>query len=424
MRTERKQDLLCSFPAVPSDISEMMKGKKAKNFIVFLTKGNELFARGYHRYTNGRLAERQRYVFAKDGFVRYGTDQKGKWGIRSEFREPVFCSTSYGGWFDNSYTVLNMKAISQSCMKYSLAEKYAGNLIIEYLRLYCKHPNIEYLLKSGYYPIIEFAHGFWGGRRTLSVSSEINWKSNNLLKMLNLNRTEFFTLKGSESYYEYYICWRERFPELKPDDLLALAKIFKSEHGTLKNFCEETGLKPQRIARYLNENKVSTYDYSDYIDQCRELGYDMHDTAISMPHNFQAMHERLSDLINFRATEKSRISFAEHYNRRKILEYSSGNLFIRQPESYDEIVAEGKILHHCVGGYAERHSTGVLHIMFIRARDKPDIPYYTMEISTDGQIVQVRGVRNAPPTEEVSEFMELYRIHLSEIFSKKEKKSA
>ena len=424
MRTERKQDLLCSFPAVPSDISEMMKGKKAKNFIVFLTKGNELFARGYHRYTNGKIVERQRYVFAKDGFVRYGTDHNGKWSIRSEFREPVFCITSYGGYFDNSYEVLNMKAISQSCMKYSLAEKYAGNLIIEYLRLYCKHPNIEYLLKSGYYPIIETFHGFWGGKRTLSVSSEINWKSNNLLKMLNLNRTEFFTLKGSESYYEYYICWRERFPKLKPDELLALAKIFKSEHGTLKNFCEETGLKPQRIARYLNENKVSTYDYSDYIDQCRELGYDMHDTAISMPHNFQAMHERLSDLINFRATEKSRISFAEHYNGRKILEYSSGNLFIRQPESYDEIVAEGKILHHCVGGYAERHSMGKLHIMFIRARDKPDMPYYTMEISTDGQIVQVRGVRNASPTEEVSEFTELYRVHLAEIFSKKEKKSA
>lgn len=424
MRTERKQKLFYEFPAVPSDISEMMKGKKAKNFIVFLTKGNELFARGYHRYTNGRLVEKQKYVFAKDGFVRYGTDQKGKWGIRSEFREPVFCITSYGGYFDNSYEVLNMKAISQSCMKYSLAEKYAGNLIIEYLRLYCKHPNIEYLLKSGYYPIIETFHGFWGGKRTLSVYSEINWKSNNLLKMLNLNRTEFFTLKGSESYYEYYICWRERFPKLKPDELLALAKIFKSEHGTLKKFCEETGLKPQRIARYLNENKVSTYDYSDYIDQCRELGYDMHDTAISMPHNFQAIHERLSDLINFRATEKSRISFAEHYNGRKILEYSSGNLFIRQPESYDEIIAEGKILHHCVGGYAERHSMGKLHIMFIRARDKPDIPYYTMEISTDGQIVQVRGVRNASPTEEISEFVELYRVHLEEIFSKKEKKSA
>ena len=30
MRTERKQKLFYEFPAVPSDISEMMKGKKAK----------------------------------------------------------------------------------------------------------------------------------------------------------------------------------------------------------------------------------------------------------------------------------------------------------------------------------------------------------------------------------------------------------
>lgn len=424
MKNKRKHDLLCSFPDVPADINEMMKGKKSKNFIVFLTNGNELFARGYHRYTNGRLAEKQRYVFAKDGFVRYGTDQKGKWGIRSEFREPVFCITSYGGYFDNSYEVLNMQAISQSCMKYSFAEKYAGKLIIEYLRLYCKHPNIEYLLKSGYYPIIETVHGFWGGRSSLSVSSEINWKSNNLLKMLNLNRTEFFTLKGSESYYEYYIGWRERFPNLKPDDLLALAKVFKSEHGTLKKICEETGLKPQRIAGYLNESRISIYDYRDYMQQCRELGYDMHDTAISMPHNFQAMHERLSSVISFKATQKVRTAFAEHYNERKCLEFSSGNLFIRQPESYGEIIEEGKSLHHCVGGYAKRHSTGVLHIMFIRSRDKPDIPYYTMEISKDGEIIQVRGVRNAPPTEEISELVELYRVHLEKIFIKKEKKSA
>lgn len=425
MRTERKQKLLGEFPAVPSGISDMMKGKNAKNFIVFLTYGDELFVRGYHRCTDGRLAEKQRYVFAKDGFVRYGIDYNGKWGIRSEFREPVFCAATYGYSFDNSYTALNMQAISKSCMKYSLAEKYAANnLFMEYLRLYCKHPNIEYLLKSGYYPIIEITHGYWGGKTSLSVSPEINWKSNNLLKMLNLSRTEFFTLKGNETYYEYYICWRERYPKCKPDELLAMAKVFRFEHGTLKNFCEETGLKPQRISRYLNENKIDTYDYRDYMQQCRELGYDMHDTAISMPHNFQAMHERLSAMIDFRETEKSRIAFAENYNGRRIFECSSGNFFIRQPESYDEIVAEGKILHHCVGGYAERHSMGKLHIMFLRARDKPDIPYYTMEISTEGEIIQVRGVRNAPPTEEISELVELYRIHLAEIFSKKEKKSA
>ena len=203
MRTERKNALLSMFPLIPipQKCFDEMEGKGAANFLICLTAGNELFIRGYHRYSTGKIVERQRYVFAKDGYTRYGTNFKGEWGIRTEFREPVFCSTAFGYSFDNSYTVLNIEAISKSCMKYSLAEDFKKRLFIEYLRLYCKHPNIEYLLKSGYYPIEETVSGYWGGRISLSVWSGIDWKSNNLLKMLHLNRTEFSALKGNESYY-------------------------------------------------------------------------------------------------------------------------------------------------------------------------------------------------------------------------------
>ena len=424
MKKQRKQALLSMFPSVPAFISKKMEGIGAKNFLICLTYGNELFIRGYHRYANGKIVERQRYVFAEDGYVRYGTNFNGKWSVRTEFREPVFCSTAFGYSFDNSYAVLNVEAVSRSCMKYSLAEKCTRYLFIEYLRLYCKRPNIEYLLKSGYYPFEETVSGYWNGRISLSVWSEIEWKSNNLLKMLHLNRIEFFALKGNESCYRSYIRWREIFPNLKPQDLLLIAKTFKDEHGTLNTFCTATGLKPQRIAHYLNENNIRNYDYYDYIGQCKQLGYDMHDTAISMPHNFLVMHERLSAVITFKATEKSRIAFAENYDSRKVFEYHFGNLFIRQPESYDEIITEGKALSHCVGGYAERHSKGVLHIMFIRARDRPDKPFYTAEISTQGKIVQVRGLKNCPETDEVKKFMKQYKIYLSKIFNKKEEKSA
>lgn len=425
MKKERKKELLNAFPAVPASIEQRMHvGKNAANFTVFLTHGDELYVRCYHRYSTGELAERQRYVFAKDGFVRYGTDFRGKWNIRSNFREPVFCSTAYGYSFDNSYTVLNMQAIQQSCMKYSMADKYGNHLLIEYLKLYCKHPNIEYLLKSGYNPIKENVSGYWGGQKSLYVSPKINWKSNNLLKMLNLNRTEFFTLEGSEAYYERYVMWREKFPKMKPEDILLVAKVFGYESGTLHRFCDETGLKPQRIARYLNENNIWTHDYSDYLEQCRGLNYDMHDTAISMPHDFQVMHERLSELTKIKINNKARAAFKENYPLREKLEYRLGCLFIRQPKSMNEIADEGALLQHCVGGYAERHANGILHILFIRRADKPDIPYYTVELSASGNIVQVRGLRNCPMTEEVRDFINNYKQYIAEIFNKKEKKTA
>ncbi len=209
MKKERKEYLLGCFPALPEEIEKQMQGKKSVNFVVLLTNGNELFARCYHRYSKGELAERQRYVFAKDGAVRYGKDDGRRWTIRSEFREPVFCQSTYGYTFNNSYTVLNIEAIKNSCMRYSCAESYRNSLLMEYMKLYCRRPNVEYLMKSGYYSLIyETITGYWGGRTILNVSPLINWKSNNLLKMLNLNRTEFKALKGSEYYYESYIHWR------------------------------------------------------------------------------------------------------------------------------------------------------------------------------------------------------------------------
>lgn len=135
MRKERKEYLLGCFPALPTEIEQQMQGKKSANFVVLLTNGNELFARCYHRYSKGELIERQRYVFAKDGAVRYGKDDGRRWTIRSEFREPVFCRSTYGYTFDNSYIALNIEVIKNSCMRYSCAESYRNGLLITKLAL-------------------------------------------------------------------------------------------------------------------------------------------------------------------------------------------------------------------------------------------------------------------------------------------------
>ena len=88
MKKSRKEELLSSFPAVPGEFMEQMQGRGAANFVVLLTRyeGSELFARCFHRYANGIIAERQRYVFARDGRCRYGIDYRQTWTVRSEFR--------------------------------------------------------------------------------------------------------------------------------------------------------------------------------------------------------------------------------------------------------------------------------------------------------------------------------------------------
>lgn len=423
MKKERKEALIGCFPPVGFAQHQRMKGKGAANFIVFLTRGRELFARGFHRYSNGELVERQRYVFAKDGAVRYGSETGTHWTVRSEFREPVFCSRSYGYSFDNTYSAIGMDAIDKSDMKYSQHRKYTGSLLISYLHLYCKHPNLEYLMKQGFDPTYECCTGYWGGINKLCLSNRINWNSNNMLNMLGINREEFKVLRESPHVYERYIGWRDEFPKMKPEDLMHLAEVFGSEHGTLARFVECTKLTPQRIARYLSENQVCTMDYSDYLQQCVKLNYDLHDTAISMPHDFSAMHERLSAIIQYQHNERVNQEFMAHMADRSVLEFALEDLMIIQPKRIEDIAAEGAALNHCVGGYAERHAAGKLHILFIRTADKPDVPYYTMEVSTAGEIVQVRGSHNRAPGKAVSRLVEAYRAYLAKIF-KKERKTA
>lgn len=425
MRQARKEALLLSFPNVPARfMHQMQDGKNSQNFAVMLTRGEELFVRCFHRYSRGyqnALAEVQRYVFAKDGSVRYGADECGRWSVRRDVREPVFYQQPYG-YADNNYSVLNISAIEKSCVRYCRYED-APKLLMEYLHLYCKHPNVEYLLKSGYKHLITArCTGWWGQNNRIECSRHINWKSNSLLKMLGLSRTEFKLLEGHEEYYEAYVEWRDVFPKIRPEGLLTIAEQFKHEHGSMQNFCKDTGLKPDRIARYLKSHKILNWEYSDYLSQCRKLQYDLHDTAISMPRRFKEMHTRCSEIVKYNATQEMQKNLADRMAMRQFLEFAFGGLFIRQPVSADEIIAEGKALHHCVGGYAERHANGKLHIMFIRSADKPDVPFYTMEVSTDGSIVQVRGMRNCKTTPEVDALMEAYRDYLAEVFGREKRR--
>ena len=442
MREERKQALLGEFPPVPAEIMEQMTDaprRHAQNFVVLLTNGGELFARCYHKYYNDDVAERQRYVFAADGCCRYGIAANGSWAARGEFREPVFCTT-YGYSADNSYTVLNKEAIKRSCMKYSCVEMYRGTLFMEYLALYAKHPNIEYLMKSGYESAIEerdAAHYYRSVRKKIAVDANVSLKSNDLLKMLGLNRTEFRALKGAEYRYFEYVRWRREYPNLKPEELLSLVRAFRCEFATAGRLAELTGRKLTRIAAYILAQDINLRDYEDYLRQCRELRYDMRDTAIAFPHDFCAMHTRCSEILqqikeeeNRRKREEKARIFAENYRRRAALEFCSGEYLIRQPASMEEIVAEGRELHHCVAGYALRHAEGTLHILFIRRVSDPDVPLYTMELSAEGKVMQVRGLRNSDPcdgsdpTAEVKDFVGQYKEYIKNIFGKKARKTA
>ena len=266
MKKERKEELLHCFPPVPRDIENQMQGRGAANFCVFLTYGHELFVRCFHRYTGGRLIERQRYVFAKDGAVRYIFNEwlTPAWRVATKFKEPRFAAEYCPYGFDNTYVILNADAYRQSDMKYCQLQSEHFCCPIMYLRLYTRHPNVEYLIKSGYGFLIEDeARDYYGNDMTVTVYWRVDLRSNNLLKMLGLNRTEFKLLRENERLYPDYMQYRDDFPKYKPQELLEIAKAYRSEHGALDSHENTSGFSPLRLARYLNAQGIDPTMYSD-----------------------------------------------------------------------------------------------------------------------------------------------------------------
>ena len=76
-------------------------------------------------------------------------------------------------------------------------------------------------------------------------------------------------------------------------------------------------------------------------------------------------------------------------------------------------------MDHCVGSYAENIAEGKSIILFIRQKDTPNIPYFTLQIDPKTfDVKQCRGFKNMGYDETIAEFLEKFKEHL------KHKKSA
>lgn len=83
-------------------------------------------------------------------------------------------------------------------------------------------------------------------------------------------------------------------------------------------------------------------------------------------------------------------------------------------EERAQLVIEGMTLHHCVGAndrYMKKMADGESWILFLRKKEEPEKPYYTVEIDMkDDKILQWYSEFNRQPDrEEISRFLNEYK---------------
>lgn len=164
----------------------------------------------------------------------------------------------------------------------------------------------------------------------------------------------------------------------------------------------------------------------DYLNMCAGLGVDTSDKSVQTPKNIKTAHDQLvEEYEQVRARERAKedmeraarlqkeyaMATSEIYSYRTMAGYEKDGLLIVLPTDVADLVREGASLGHCVGrgGYAEKTIRGESCIVFVREREEPDKPFYTMEYDLhEKRIRQLYGKGNRAATPAVKKFAEAY----------------
>lgn len=110
--------------------------------------------------------------------------------------------------------------------------------------------------------------------------------------------------------------------------------------------------------------------------------------------------------------------FSQIYNAYKDrLAFEYGNFEIVVPTCGHDLIVEGNIMHHCVGGYVDRVANGETLIVFVRNKNSLDSPYITCQVELSGQINQYYLAYDRCITSEQDKaFKRAYAEHLAKVW--------
>ena len=310
-------------------------------------------------------------------------------------------------------------------------------------------PALEWIIKMGLYTLACDIIGNMYGYR--DYSGRIYYKGETIYEILKLNKESVrilqaadgnidelrilqvaeveglrFTPEALKDYYEKFGCNTELLRKTKKG--ASLHKICKYIEKESVGYPHTEDIRQRSWEPYVPKRIVQiqdvAHDWIEYIGWCRSLKYDLDNMFYYLPKNFKEVHDRTyqeyqayldkkkkAELRKQAKTIKKRMAEVQ-ITLDKVLEKAKGfskndKLLLVVPESATDLKNEGAALHHCVGTYVDRVAKGETLILFIRKKDKPTEPYYTMEWKDD-RVIQCRGSHNHNPTPQVQKFVDAF----------------
>ncbi len=283
-----------------------------------------------------------------------------------------------------------------------------GFFPLQYLKLWQKCPVVENLVNAGFSDllgnIISYADRYkydlvTEAKKTLDLSKKRPHE------MLGLSKEDFRKMDKRIEPEELQLF--RKFRELEPKASVShLIGIIRGRSGELLiQQMKEFGGSIDKYERYFQKQELRLNEIRLLADTRRfaqELhpGQKMTEEEL-WPRHLQETHERLSAAhvlkLDDKKSKKLQGGFDAVLQKYGGIQWTDGELEILLPKSNLDLVREGQVLRHCVGGYGEEHAKGKRIILFVRHHRRPERSYYTLNISFDKdrpREIQLHGYGN------------------------------
>jgi len=301
--------------------------------------------------------------------------------------------------FDPYAPIINKEYLAKyPKYRYAAWELYNGTDILQYLRLYEKYPQTEYLIKLRLESYVKS-----------KIILEKVEKDTRFRKWLSKHREE---LKARNYYITTILQAYRKNKPLAEIQSFETAKKELRYNSTYKPIRELFKNELERFFHYIGKQKTNISSYADYLKACSYLGMNMADEKNRLPHDFQRWHDIRIDgyhtakaLAEAKEREKLEAQFARIAEKYLPMEYHTrGNYVICIARSPADLIREGEALHHCVGrmNYDQRMIREESLIFFIRNAGNPDVSFVTIEYSPKNKkVLQCYGINNTKPEDNV-----------------------
>lgn len=309
------------------------------------------------------------------------------------------------------YTRTLSQNIKGTFLEYSLLKVYAQHgaaLINTFVEWFEEYAFIEYLLKLRLPGIVDYA---------LQVSDAdcrkmLNLNGKGFAQILKVPLSKLPQMRRVHADGAVLEVLQKCPKELSDEELIWLAGN-KSSGDLITHIMKYTTL--HQVKKYIDKYKISKNgikNWVDYLEVSNVLGYNMKSDFVLFPKNLHEAHDAAMELLEVDPLIYDKAIKNRYPALRQSYAYSYGAYLITPPRNAAEMVAEGEKLHHCVArNYMRSMALGLTDILFIRKKDNPAIPFYTLELKNK-QVQQCMGLQHCECTDEINAFIDRWKLRV------------